>query len=311
MASRPNFNRLVRSIEDRYQEWRLRHEKPPEILYHYSRAAGMHGILESGVLWATNSRFTNDPSEMAYACALARAILEDDCRRALLGVPRLRELLMSELEEMESSARVYIACFCQRGDLLSQWRGYGADGGGYSIGLAAGELQQLNPWPKTLVILNRVIYDPKEQRRILRGFVEAACEAAARSEGLRERNDRDTGLDWIFLTLHQCLAEWLNCVKAPAYREEEEWRLIAYGRVARKQVLAPSFRTTDSHVIPYVAIPIGKKGKGAARIPIREVRFGPTLEPNLTERSLKLFLEHCGYDLRRVKISQSGVPFRG
>jgi len=38
----------------------------PELLFHYTTAAGMRGILDSSRLWATNYRFLNDTSEVAY-----------------------------------------------------------------------------------------------------------------------------------------------------------------------------------------------------------------------------------------------------
>ena len=39
-------------------------------------------------------------------------------------------------------SRMFIVCFCEDGDLLSQWRGYGADQG-YALGFDTAHIQEL------------------------------------------------------------------------------------------------------------------------------------------------------------------------
>jgi hypothetical protein len=39
----------------------------PDVLWHYTNAAGFLGIFRSGKLWATNTDYLNDASEMRYA----------------------------------------------------------------------------------------------------------------------------------------------------------------------------------------------------------------------------------------------------
>ena len=66
---------------------------------------------------------------------------------------------------------VYIACFCEEGDLLSQWRGYAASGGGYALGLGGPLIARDEASSK--VILRKVIYDPKKQRKVLEDWLDA------------------------------------------------------------------------------------------------------------------------------------------
>jgi hypothetical protein len=42
----------------------------PDILWHYTNAAGFLGIFRSGKLWATNTDYLNDASEMRHARGL-------------------------------------------------------------------------------------------------------------------------------------------------------------------------------------------------------------------------------------------------
>jgi hypothetical protein len=38
-----------------------------DLLWHYTTGAGLRGILETNVLWATDVRYLNDESELKYA----------------------------------------------------------------------------------------------------------------------------------------------------------------------------------------------------------------------------------------------------
>ena len=46
-------------------------ESEPDILYHYTSAAGLIGILETGKIWATSIRHLSDASEFIYTLSLA------------------------------------------------------------------------------------------------------------------------------------------------------------------------------------------------------------------------------------------------
>ena len=79
------------------------------ILYHYTPFSKLFDILEGDSFWASRSRFSNDSTE--------DRILGKDW-----------------IEEQQYYGDNYIVCFCEHGDILSQWRGY-CPNGGASIGL--------------------------------------------------------------------------------------------------------------------------------------------------------------------------------
>src|SRR4051794_188276 len=54
----------------------------PEILYHYTTAAGLIGIVQSQTLWATNAEFLNDAQEL------------------LCGRPQVRDALLKQADEL-------------------------------------------------------------------------------------------------------------------------------------------------------------------------------------------------------------------
>lgn len=56
----------------------LRLPEPPgdtKRLFHYTCQKGLSGIIESGVVWATNVLYLNDSSELTYRFSQVREIL--------------------------------------------------------------------------------------------------------------------------------------------------------------------------------------------------------------------------------------------
>jgi hypothetical protein len=130
MSQDPNIRGLV-------QRWFALHRDPPTLLYHYTNAAGLFGMLKSKKMWATNSRFLNDPTEMEYAIQLVWAVAQTELAGRGSQIKRLKQAIFDRLQRYQRESRVHVACLCAEGDLLSQWRGYGAVGGGYSLGIVA------------------------------------------------------------------------------------------------------------------------------------------------------------------------------
>ena len=73
-------------------------QPPPPPLYHYTNAAGLVGILDSGSLWASAIGHSNDLREITCAFELARPILTDLAAQQEFQKHN-QHLLMSVLEE--------------------------------------------------------------------------------------------------------------------------------------------------------------------------------------------------------------------
>jgi hypothetical protein len=133
----------------------------PDILQHYSSPSGAVGILESGKLWTTNAKYMNDAQELSYGLDLVLSVLSDRYTRA--AGPERSWLAQAErlVSDMLANNSVYLGCFCETRDLLSQWRGYGPHGG-VAIGFDAKLLARND---ETLLI--KVTYEPDEQRRVV------------------------------------------------------------------------------------------------------------------------------------------------
>src|SRR6516165_1641388 len=73
--------------------WKLigevyRNIQPPQTLFHYTDAAGLKGIIESGVLRGTHISFMNDSSEYLHAVSLLTQEI-DQIRSTESDPPRL------------------------------------------------------------------------------------------------------------------------------------------------------------------------------------------------------------------------------
>lgn len=129
----------------------------PEKLYHYTTAAGLHGILESHTLWATHAAHLNDSQEMLtgvqvvlQGLAVQRAwatLMKGFTRDTMLkkmatgmAIDWLAEHIQNRAQFLRQNFGPFVTCLSREGDQLSQWRGYGR-GGGYAIRFDPQELR--------------------------------------------------------------------------------------------------------------------------------------------------------------------------
>jgi hypothetical protein len=127
---------LWRAGQSWNEDWQQRQAALPDVLYHYTDAAGLLGIVQSGQLWASHAAFLNDSTEISYVKRVldrARGELTGQYDQPLVG-EFLRQVDELFQRLVVSKYDVYLVCFCENGDQLSQWRGYPSTGGGYAIG---------------------------------------------------------------------------------------------------------------------------------------------------------------------------------
>src|ERR1700722_15817282 len=109
---------------------------PPSVLYHYTTTKGLLGIIESHALFATDLFYMNDSAEVDYSLGVVRKVIRKlhdhfpDATRP--AIERLKEIF-EVIPRVHESSLNCVTCFCTKGDLLSQWRGY-AQSEGFAIG---------------------------------------------------------------------------------------------------------------------------------------------------------------------------------
>ena len=208
-------------------------------LHHYTTAEGLQGIIESGVLFATSAYYLNDSGEMEYGCRMFASILEtwvkDHPSDDSFGGKLLKLLFyqFSDLTQMRDIlARVYVACFCEKGNLLSQWRAYGQSGG-YSLGFFHLTLPEYKvDHPQFEVSLQQVIYNELTQKGLLQTLIADGLPQLSRpefTERFESLTPRGQAAALLFFTRTWHYMAMIEIVrfKHPAFDVEQEWRLVA------------------------------------------------------------------------------------
>lgn len=252
----------------------------PSILYHYTSAEGLQGILTSHQLWATEVQHLNDSSEGQYGLTIC--LEELDKAADALGGPAPR--FVSDFRKHFSEARdtVYVACFCEDGDLVPQWRGYGAAGAGYAIGFRSDLLSLAADAP-----MLRVVYDEQRQRALASWVAHCMLDLIDRSVKTAKQDGLIPTRGAVALaTLFLILA---HCFKPSVFAYEREWRLMDFHpRGTGEREKDVRFRTIQGVLAPYRQLRIRLTPE--EQIPVAEVVCGPTLQHSALESSVSWFL---------------------
>lgn len=290
----------------------------PELLYHYTDAVGLHGIVSSGEVWATDALYLNDATEFVYIFNLLEEELiafertEPRPPEDALAVSELiRATATTQLSLMRDDVPCFVACFCEEKDLLSQWRAYSQGVGGFSLGFRRSVVESSTAGSNFGAFrFEPVLYDAMVQRQSLQQGVLRAVE--------QYRDEIASGVVDDRLRVWQALVggyfgtvgfnALLN--KSPGFSEEREWRIIVrVHRSAVRDASLPRFRPSPRlGLVPYV--PLNFLGDQLSRMPIAEIVIGPTPHPELVERSVRLLLAAQGYEEGEVEVTHSVIPLR-
>jgi hypothetical protein len=301
---------IINRQEKWFASWIARIARPPDDkLFHYTNADGLIGILRSRVFWGTDITHLNDSSELEYGMELVRRQLDEAARRRAKG--KVAALLAAARENFHSFGggllTAYVSCFCQNGDLLSQWRGYGDSGGGYTIGIRpCRKGGTATPEPK--ISLRRVIYEPVEQLKLIN-------ESIAQLEAFADYAFADgSPLDWnevgkqLTSFFRQEVGDYLWCFKNNAFSEEQEWRFLYLTGPADPAPRSTHFRPRPSGIVPYVELDLFNLRNADIFLDVCEIICGPTLDPDRSARTVQTLLRSLKYE--SVDVKPSRVPLR-
>jgi hypothetical protein len=304
------------------------------ILFHYTTQAGLLGILGSGALWATHNGFLNDVSERTHAAKMVwgetQRYLETRASPALVDEI---SILWKEARDPRFTNKVFLTSFCENGDLLSQWRGYGTGQQAYSVGFDSGDLSD----PRLgYGSLRRVIYADEVKCQLVRETIDIWLEdhiagglMCIGRDGMLDMTDElsaldtaDNGWPWLQtrLSLGHSLQWYEHSFKDCSYEEEREWRMVFLHPLYRPPELCVDrhgdelpipelyFRPTPYGVTPYLE---WRLSPSASRL-IKTVCVGPSGsakgQRRAADEAMYLLLDR--YDYRDVAVEHSEIPHR-
>ena len=320
-------------------------------LFHYTTAGGMEGILRNQTLWATHATFLSDTSEMLAFAERLPNVLRPAIGAGIephLAIPANQELLQQAggkdklLDALvrETSGSLYAALFgtavsapyiepyvmsfCTSKDsrvqghgLLSQWRGYGPDGG-YALIFDMARLDALiteeaQKWTWAGLMGGDVVYSSSPDSELeeeLGKFIEDIRNSI--SKFFRTAGDPDT-LEPIYFALTQCACRY----KHWGFSEEKEVRVVAIP--ANQQIIddarASKLPVTEKprHTFLRGGMPVpclhlfeGIASRADKPLPITRILVGPHADKAKRQRGVRLLLEELGLD---IPVSVSEIPY--
>lgn len=271
----------------------------PPIIYHYTSAAGLLGILTNSKLWFTRWDSLNDTSEnlIVHDCineALDKYTQEPQFVEYVRKINnRKRKLKKEGLIDSD----LYLASFSSNADSLALWNCYSKDVrcDGYCIGFDNPNL--FSDYP---VILEKVLYDKEEQMNVVH-------EVLQRLFRIYESfiKNKETSPD-----THKIIGDSFDLAfedigiffKHSAFKGEEEVRasIRKHDKAETLKTIVPQIRESDALLIPYIEIPFDKAH-------VKSVTISPTLadrpvHPGLSALKTKLDME--------FDIFKSKIPYR-
>jgi hypothetical protein len=254
-----------------------------EFLHHYCSSAVFMSLIQHRKFWMTSLALSNDNAEGTWALnhwldGLGRSSPQWRTKR------RLAESLVFSVLRRNFALGV---CFSEEPDLLSQWRGYTANGAGFSISFHRKKLEELASLATigSKISLTKIAYGVQDHEKIssiesnlFAAFDEDASNGVESDDGYIASNCSYTPTKH---TLQKDAVASLFTIKNGSFREEKEWRLHLFDRV--EDIKDTTFRESGNLLSPYVALefPVGA---------IAGVTIGPTnpTPRNVVEKLLEV-----------------------
>lgn len=257
----------------------------------------------------THALFCNDEAELKLGIQIA---LEEivKLRRQEKQLPAKKVQFLEQLEEKlkkPATESVYICCFCEEDDKLSQWRAYGGNGNGVSIRLNAYDFESYTGEKAFgfLAIWN-VFYNETQQRSLMRDTIEKVFQKFSKLPPAEIAKKAKDIIDF-----------FVPIFKHGGFDGEKEWRMIFVP--ASTCSVKPRYRAVRELLVPYFSLKDliaslkpprtrrPKVDKNAWRLPVLEVRIGPSRHRELNRGSVQSLLSDSGYD---VEVFASNTPYR-
>jgi hypothetical protein len=288
-----------------------RPDTPHELLYHYTGPDGLLGILNSGAFRLSHCQYLNDPEEVVAGSKLVDDTLAavaansgEESGQSWFARTAREQFRRSKLIDHD----IFVGSFSELGDDLSQWRAYGANGSGYSIGMRA----QVANKPAHMVDdawLVKCSYDWEQNRIDIEEMVHWCANVFVKyletyATQCKTFESAATELyEKISVPMLVAIAGRVIRHKSEHYKAEAEWRIY--------QVMAPDvrgvirFRTSATGLIPFTEF---RALDGDDRSTIERIYVGPSADQNLRVAAAKRLVAELGID---CQVEPSRIAYRG
>jgi hypothetical protein len=225
-------------------------------------------------------------------------------------------LVNAYYQTTEKVVAPFICSFCSHeGDeqaksdgLLSQWRGYGADGG-FALEFEAAKLEELmgqDADSHNGYYMVAVIYgEASEKFELLKDDIKVVTNTAFEMLLCNLKLSKDEpNIDESYFPFMRCA----TCFKHSGFREEQEIRIVHIRQLqsgvpdGRKPYKIIEFRRHRGSWVPYVSL----FSAATEKLPLRRIMVGPHPRSDLRRRALELFLKQAGIE---AEVHVSRIPY--
>ena len=263
----------------------------------------MAGSGPGRVLRATNLLYLNDASEGVLGITLIKDLAQRELRAASgVDLQFLNRLLYWLESPMLYETGVYVLCFSQLGDDLSQWRGYTPHGRGIALGIDIGilvsRMQQLGAgWT-----FQNCRYTTEAQQSWANAILTRLRRLAAAQHDPYKRNEH---FDLTIGGNLEGVLQTAALMKDQAFAGEQELRFISPR--LRQDDPRIKFRAAKSTIIPYIDFSLVLDA--GASLPAANVVIGPGPTQRLTHAAVSYAMVRYGF-ARGVNYRPSPIPYR-
>lgn len=327
---------MVKQVTDEYTE-----------LYHYTTSEGLLGIITDQYLRATNISYLNDSEERIRYLEHRMPLIVDKAVKLVVGNLMKESRTASEVMENGGPEKVtheltetfkkhisastiqfevpYVVSFCgakypsvTRDGLLSQWRGYGQDGG-YAIVFDTKRLNDLIEQENKKYLYTGIrwgdvnYHDEKNSEATeleeVREFEEVIHDSLVKFMKTNERQALES--------LYEPIS-YLSCItKHDGFHEENEVRIVVTTGTDDfvKEVRGLGDARPDKFIhhysrggmlVPYIRLFEGMDSGLRGKLPIKSVIVGPHPDKIKRKQSVELLLKQHDID---AEVTVSSIPY--
>lgn len=319
-------------------------------LFHYTTAAGLDGILRSQRLRFTHASYLNDSSEISSFKDRSKQVLlapvtnsvRKICDKSTSikanieiqgGIEKVAEDILNEMVghmywmfekdgEADAFAEPYVFSFSHTKDpfvsehgKLSQWRGYGADGG-YALIFDNAQLSSLfvkaGAGEKCTLFAGNVVYSNTTDEELRKEFGDVFDRFQDSIQSFLETIGDRTALESIYDPLLSCTCRY----KHWGFYEEEEVRCVAVPNsqkvidAARNaghpaETLPREYYLRGGTFVPCVYLLGDICNRESTPLPVKRIIVGPHRDKLQRKHSVENFLKSLGLN---IPVTVSEIP---
>lgn len=274
----------------------------PSVVYHYTRAGGLIGIVKNASIWATMLPYLNDDQEYLYIYRLAVNYL--DRLAAFKGwvskYPALAAAIQRQLAQADAPlplggpAHRFVVSFSTLEDDLSQWRSYGRPGEGYALGFDPRWFGNLAGWQ-----FLRCTYGEEP----VGDLVQEAMHSMFRRFNAGEFESEEAAVR----DLRAALAVHAPTAKHQSFSAENEWRLVSPPINVLDGDPLVEYREGLGTLIPYIQVSLSLAGDPETPPALVKLIVGPG--PSMESAALSALGLMATRGIH-VAVSTSDAPYR-